>query len=145
MKARLQFAATILGPFKDCGSIRLNDKEYNVKAVTARNILRHPETTNYKVTVEANTLDVNPDLLTSTTHYFRLYFWETNQKIDLGTRPYVIKDFDGKPDLHNIFIYKIELEFSIKISEFNDYTIPLSAPITTEGIYTESGSDVYIE
>lgn len=144
MKAILQYASAVDGPYKNCGVVRpKRNQDYKVSKITEDTRLGLPELIGYEVGVTALAIQLNTDFLDSVTWYFRLVFPSELEMILLGSRPYFL-DFDGLIQRNEILYHSIQLVFYIDDSEYIDYTDPVALPPSEGGLVLDD-SPIYIE
>ena len=144
MKAILQYASAVDGPYKNCGVVRpKRNQDYKVSRITEDTRLGLPELIGYEVSVTALAIELNTDFLDDSTWYFRLVFPSELEMILLGSRPYFL-DFDGLIQRNEILYHSIQLIFFIGISDYSDYTDPIPLPESEGGLVLDD-SAIYIE
>lgn len=124
MKARLQYASTAEGTWKNCGVIRpKKGQDYQVKSVTEADRIDEPVLIGFEVNLQAVALQLESDFLDNSAWYFRLYYPNDTKRINLGQRGYII-DYDGQIQRNRIEYHTITLRFFLSVAEYADFTTP---------------------
>lgn len=110
MKAYLQFANGIGGPYAPCGLIRTSRKVYAVESWQEVNREGDPEHVVYQVEIEETVLQLHGNFLSNDLWHFRLQYPNDGQVVYLGQIPYQI-EFDALLNRDGIVYHTIRLRF----------------------------------
>ena len=145
MKGILQYSDADSGTYKEVGTVRpRKGQDVHISPIrTVNPRLDEREDVAYRVNVTAYALTLGTDFLTSDQWYFRIVYPDEGKMIKLGQR-YYSKSWDSLIQRRQIVYHKIELNFVILRSDYDDYVTPVNLPASEGGIVVQD-SGILIE
>jgi len=126
MKGLLQFCATENGSYLNVGTLRSRKrKAYTVDPIIGKNRIEQAEIVGFRVRATALALTLHASFLDEIQWYFRVKFPDDSLMIKLGQHYYTI-DYDGLVVLNEIEYHQVDLDFTIDIDDYSDYSTPIT-------------------
>ena len=126
MRGYLQYCATENGTYLDVGTLRSRKrKSYTVEAIQGKNRIGQAELIGFRVRVTALALTLHANFLDATEWWFRVKYEDDSKMIKIGEHSFTL-DYDGLVVLNEIEYHQVDLDFTIDVEDYYDYSTPIT-------------------